>query len=284
MVTNYGKFLQESCNIASETIEQGTCWIGKDKFAWKKEPFQQGRAQAHNILRGPCNKPIVYANEVVDSPEDVLLFFLDEKVLTLIIKFTNLYGNNHCKNWKDVDMIELKAFIGLLYLGGLNKQGISDCRDFWDPLFGITLFSAAISRSRFQEINRCLRFDDKRFRNSNDKFAPIRSLWDIVMANLQRRYVPGENLTIDEQLVPYRGRVSFRQYIPSKPDKYGMKIWWVCNSSNAYPLFGIPYLGREGDSRATNLGKSVVLNLAAKYENSGRNITLDNFFFQQRTL
>ncbi|GBP00162.1 hypothetical protein EVAR_71070_1, partial [Eumeta japonica] len=37
----------------------------------------------------------------------------------------------------------------------------------------------------------------------------------------EKFYLPGENLTIDEQFVPFRGRVSFKQYLPSKPDKYG---------------------------------------------------------------
>ena len=40
-----------------------------------------------------------------------------------------------------------------------------------------------------------------------------------------------DNLTIDEQLEPFTGKVSFRQYMPSKPDKYGMKIWWVTDIS-----------------------------------------------------
>lgn len=119
-----------------------------------------------------------------------------------------------------------------MYLGGLNKQGISDCRDFWDPLFGITLFAATMSKFRFQEIIRALRFDDKRHRDSNDKFAHIRCLWDKVMDNLRKRYAPGENITADEQLFPCRGRVSFRQYMPSKPDKYGYVI----------PLMPIHYL------------------------------------------
>lgn len=43
--------------------------------------------------------------------------------------------------------------------------------------------------------------------------------------------------------MPFRGRCSFKQYIPSKPDKYGMKIFWICDTDNAYPLNALPYLG-----------------------------------------
>lgn len=264
-------------NIGDEIIEGDGIWKTKDGY-WRKEPFEQGRAQAHNIIRGPLNRPVVRANEHIETPEDALFLLFDTEVIDLVMVFTNLYGKRHIKVWKDIDTVEMKSFIGLLFLSGLNKQGISDYRDFWDPMFGIPLFSATMCKTRFQEIMRCLRFDDKRNRNIGDKFAPIRTLWEKVMSNLQNRYIPGENLTIDEQLVPYRGRVSFRQYMPSKPDKYGMKVWWICDSKNAYPLLGIPYLGKEGGARATNLGKTVVLDLVKKYEQTGRNITMDNFF------
>lgn len=88
----------------------------------------------------------------------------------------------------------------------------------------------------------------------------------------------GENLTVDEQLVPYRGRVSFKQHMPSNPDKYGMKIWWICDSTTSYPLSGIPYLGREGADRGVNLATRVVEQLCEPYERTNRNITMDNFF------
>ena len=63
-------------------------------------------------------------------------------------------------------------------------------------------------------------------------------------SNLSKMYKPTENLTIDEQLYPYRGHTKFPQYIPSKPAKYGIKIWRICDAENAYPLKGIIYTGK----------------------------------------
>ncbi|GFO02509.1 pogo transposable element with krab domain [Plakobranchus ocellatus] len=48
----------------------------------------------------------------------------------------------------------------------------------------------------------------------------IREIWDLFDANLSKHYHPDQNITIDEQLVPFRGRCGFSQYIPSRPDKY----------------------------------------------------------------
>ena len=82
-------------------------------------------------------------------------------------------------------------------------------------------------------------------------------------------YVPGTNLTIDEQLVTFRGRCPFRQYMPSKPEKYGIKIWAICDSTAHYVLKMNVYKGREiGEPRETNLGSKVVLKLSEPFQKS----------------
>ena len=112
-----------------------------------------------------------------------------------------------------------------------------------------------------------------------DKAAPIRDIWSMLNNNLAKSYRPTENLTIDEQLYPYKGRTKFTQYIPSKPAKYGIKVWWICDSQNHYPLNGLIYTGQSTTGRRdVNQGERVVKLLTAPYKNSGRNITMDNFF------
>ncbi|KAK3780260.1 hypothetical protein RRG08_047249 [Elysia crispata] len=68
---------------------------------------------------------------------------------------------------------------------------------------------------------------------------------------------------------------------PIRPDKYGIKIFWICDSENGFPLHGDPYLGRNGQKRETNVGRNTAIALASPYFGSGRNLTLvtvDNFF------
>ncbi|GFR98198.1 PiggyBac transposable element-derived protein 4 [Elysia marginata] len=88
---------------------------------------------------------------------------------------------------------------------------------------------------------------------------------------------------VDEWLVPFRGRCTFIQYIPSKPDKYGIKIFWACDAETNYPLRGIPYLGRVTTShqprdRSVSVRASTVTSLTQDFHGSGRNVTCDNFF------
>jgi len=61
---------------------------------------------------------------------------------------------------------------------------------------------------------------------------------------LSKSFVPYENVTVDEQLVPFRGRCSFTQYMKSKPAKYGLKLWVLCDASTSYALNLQVYTGR----------------------------------------
>lgn len=97
-------------------------------------------------------------------------------------------------------------------------------------------------------------------------------------SKLFEKYRPTENLTIDEQLFPYRGRTRFTQYIPSKPAKYEIKIWWICDAENFYSLTGQIYTGKLASGREINQGERDVKDLATPFKGSGRNITTDNFF------
>jgi len=85
-----------------------------------------------------------------------------------------------------------------------------------------------MSEKRFCLLGRCLWFDDVRDRAARkqfDKLAPIRDIFTLIVDNFQKYYCPSEYVTIDEQLLAFRGKCSFRQYIPSKLAKYGIKTF-----------------------------------------------------------
>ena len=101
-------------------------------------------------------------------------------------------------------------------------------------------------------------------------------MWE---ATLPDAFVLDENVTVDEQLLTYRGRVSFKQYIPSKPGKYGIKMWMLCDSRTSYVHRLQIYTGRPaGQEREQNQGERVVLDLTRDLQRSGRNVPTDNFF------
>ena len=40
----------------------------------------------------------------------------------------------------------------------------------------------------------------------------------------------------EEGMISFKGRLSFRQYMPAKPTKYGIKVWMCADSATGYVL------------------------------------------------
>ena len=97
----------------------------------------------------------------------------------------------------------------------------------WNVNWGPRFFPDTMSRNRFHEIMRHLRFDLKRTcsrRLQTDKFALASEVWQTFIDNCFLCYRPGENLTADEQLFPSKARCRFTQYMANNPYKFGIKI------------------------------------------------------------
>ena len=203
--------------------------------------------------------------------EIVFFLFFRDNLLEEICKWTNKEGQGvFLNNWKDTTVAELRKVIGTLLLVGVYKSSNEDLSQLWHMEHGRPIFRKIISRNRFQNILRVLRFDDAaagRSARSPNKFSPIRNVFEIWNKSLLDAYVSGTNLTIDEQPVTFRGRCSFRQYMPSKQRKYGIKIWAIYDSTVHYVLKMDVYKGREiGELKETNLGLKVVLKLSELFK------------------
>lgn len=134
-----------------------------------------------------------------------------------------------------------------------------------------------MSKGTYLRITRIIRFDNVLSRRQNknankDKLAPIRDLWNIWSSSLADCYNPHECVTIDEQLLGFHGRCPFRQYMPKKPEKYGIKFWVSSCACCSYVWKIQPYLGKTlGGPAEKNQGERVVLDLIDGLK--GHNIT-----------
>ena len=120
--------------------------------------------------------------------------------------------------------------------------------DLFDGEYGRPIFKAIMPRKTFEYMNRVLRFDDaisRRQQSSTDKFAPIREIFDKWSQLLSDFYNPSDCVTIDEQLLGFRGRCKFRQYMPSKFKKYGLKFWKLVCYESCYVCKVQPYLEKQ---------------------------------------
>ncbi|XP_030758011.1 uncharacterized protein LOC115883741 [Sitophilus oryzae] len=173
---------------------------------------------------------------------------------------------------------------GLLYLAGTLKSSRLNTKEIWDKKgTGVERFWVTISEQRFRFLLNCLRFEDLSTRNERkelDKLAPIGETFDCFVQNCKNAYCIGANATIDEKLEAFRGRCGFKQYIPSKPNKYGIKIFALVDASTTYCTNLEVYVGQqpEGPYKVKNDAFSIVSRLVEPISGLNRNLTCDNWF------
>lgn len=62
-------------------------------------------------------------------------------------------------------------------------------------------------------------------------------------------------------MIKWTGRLSFKQYLPAKPIKRGIKVWMRCDSENAFLTDFDIYLGKGTANSEHGLGHDVVTKL-----------------------
>lgn len=175
---------------------------------------------------------------------------------------------------------EILALIGILVLTAAKKDQHLSADELFDQSYSGAHYIATMTKFRFKFLLSCLRFDDKtvRIQQAGDKFAPIRKVWDLFIMKCRENYNPGQYLTIDEQLIPFRGKCRFRMYIPNKPAKYGLKVVMMCDAGAKYMVDALPYLGKGSNQSNLPLGEYYVKELTKSIHGTKRNITMDNWF------
>ncbi|CAF1376219.1 unnamed protein product, partial [Didymodactylos carnosus] len=232
----------------------------------------------------------------IQTLKEAFQLFITQDMVEIIVRETNNRARKvteewNARNpdkqyrWSDTDSDEIWAFIGLLILSGVQRSRHEKLGELWSMYNGRPIYRVTMSECRMNNLLRFCRFDDSMSRDERirtDKLAPIRELWKMLLSQLETCYVPGGSLTVDEQLVSTWDRCNFRQYMPKKPGKYGIKIFWCCDSSNGYPLKGEVYLGRQSQAASTGSSKDRIKNLIKRlinpWINSGRTVTMDNYF------
>ena len=83
-----------------------------------------------------------------------------------------------------------------------------------------------MSSRRFELLLKFLHLNDSkkqpgRGQPGYDKLYKVCPLLEAVVKNFQANYTPSENLSIDESMIGFKGRLTFLQYMPKKPQKWG---------------------------------------------------------------
>ena len=264
-----------------EEIEEETevrTSVGRDGTQWTIiDGAPRGRFERHNIFTGRVGLT-TYSNNI-ETEADAFRLLIDEGLIRHIIRCTNDYAQTTDPTFNLTEE-ELEKFIGILYLRAAMNQRNFPLESLWSVSMGCPAFNRTMSRDRMRHIKKYIRFDIRGERRANlqqDKFALISFVFNRFIENSQKAYRPGVSVTIDEQLFPTKARCRFTQYMPQKPDKFGIKFWILADLDTKYCFNVSPYLGRD-EQRVDGLGTHVVMQLMEPLFGKGHNVTTDNFF------
>lgn len=219
------------------------------------------------------------------TPIQVFQLMFTAVILQSIVQQTKLFASQ-----KGIDLEfcveELQAFIGLNIAMGLLH--LPQVRDYWstNEILATPWFPSIMSRDRFFKILRYLHLFDsskqkKRGEEGYDILYKVCPLIDHLGAVFPKYYQPSRQLSIDEMMIGTRCRVSFLQYIPKKPTRFGIKVWVLAEAKSGYVLDFQVYTGAsdgEKTDKSIGLGHKVVMQLMEAYQGKGHCLFIDNFY------
>ena len=259
-----------------------------------------GRQSSRDVI---SNKPGLSAksNGIENELQAFQLLFTDD-ILDIIVSHTNkridasigeipqdTLQNGKYPHLKPVDRIYVLSVIGLMYLRGLYGLNKHDVRLLSSHDHGIPIFGATMSILRFLFIMRYFSFDDVNTREQrwkNDRFAALRQVFEMCNKNFGEALVPVDYISLDEILYSARTQVSFKQYNPDKPAKYGVLFKSLNSARYPYTYQTHVYSGKPEEVTNESLYVQGTINcikyLVEQHQKchslKGRNITMDKLY------
>ena len=262
---------------------------------WDKDvgTFQE-RVFTPNDPPGVKNLPQHFNHET--RPLDCLELFWTGDMWSMIVTETNRHADNVkaakptnyvAKNFKHVTTDELQAFFGIrIAMEMLIHKDRYEM--YWrmennSPLTYTPGFAKIMSRDRFLAIwtmLHCVNEDDCTL-DKSDKIYKNRPILDTLIKKFQDHYVPEQEMSLDEGMIPCKKALSIKQYIKTKPVKWGLKSFILCEGKSGYIVNAEIYTGKHDDANTiVDLGVTgnLVVRLSSPY--SGQNYCLytDRFY------
>ena len=271
-----------------------------DEFSWN----DNGRTyREFPFTANPGVKVFIYDKS---CPLSIFKKFLTEKLVENIVSHTNRYAElmkslpkvqekiasserSLFKLWKDLSVDEFWVFIAIQILMGLIHK--PTLHSYWstDHIINTPIFSRLMRRDRFEQIRKMLHFTDPLLEDSQESLAKLNTFLNSLRETFRANYTPEQHLAVDEYLSLWKGRLKLKMYIPSKRERYGIKIYMLCESDTGYLFDFIVYTGADTkypvptvpfpkDFDQYKNPSKVFLSLMEGYYGCGYNLALDNLY------
>ena len=234
-----------------------------------------------------------------DSPLSYFELFVNDDDYENIASETNVYAEQYLRDkqlneksrfqkWRETTATEMKKFIALIIAMGLLSQ--LDISEYWtvNPVTATPFFPSVMSRDRFYLLLTFFHLNDNdryvpRGNEGHDPLFKLGPLYHRILWQFRSVYYPHQSVAIDEAMVAWHGKLSFRVYSPDKPVKYGLKAYVLCDADNAYCLKFKLYTGKQSVAPSENGATyDLVMDLMRNHFDKGHVLYCDNYYTSPR--
>ncbi|XP_065674004.1 piggyBac transposable element-derived protein 4-like [Hydra vulgaris] len=231
------------------------------------------------------------------TPLTIFEAFVTDDLVDLIVEQSNLFAVQYRKNniikdksriqkWIPLGRNDIRLYIAFILYRGILWKPTHAMYFSTNPLFDTPIIRKVLSFDRFCLIEKFLHFVD----NSSlpihfCKKAKIKPIYDYLVNKFKTLYIPNKNISIDELQLLWKGHLSWKQYIPSKRSRFGMKSFALCESATGYIWNCFLYTGKEmTESFAPDLKKykyqatKIVITLMDNLIGNGYCLHIDNWY------
>lgn len=155
---------------------------------------------------------------------------------------------------------------------------------YWSSssLIRLPLIAESMNLKRFEKLKRYIHFidNDALPENNKDIFIKIRPVIQSLNDSFGQVSSPTENVAIDEMIIPFKGRSRAKQYIKSKPKKWGFKARVVASADGYVSKFEMYQGSTKNDNSNSPMGPiaDTVIRLCKGLEGVNHKLYLDNLF------
>lgn len=213
-----------------------------------------------------------------------------KEFLELLTFETNRYRLENRSKMNVITINEMEVFLGICFY--MSVIDIPFRRWYWSPGTRQEMVSNAMTVNRWEEILSVLHMNDKALEKKPadvgfDSLQKIRPL--IIHLNKKFSEIAEEEAcqSVDEQMIPFKGKHSLKVYMVKKPLKWGYKVWVRAGQSGFVHQFEL-----YGDKTVENLNEEfpdigesglIVIRLT-KNMPKGSYLYFDNYFASPQLL
>lgn len=220
-----------------------------------------------------------------ETPYQMFSTLFDDELLDTLVLETNRYKATLGGRTKPFARGEIETALGIaLYM---SVSQLPARRMYWSAKTRQATVADAMTVNRFEEVLSYIHVADNNLMKSKgqpgfDNLHKVRPLIRKLNKNMDACAEPELFVSIDEQIIPFKGRHSLKVYMKSKPRKWGYKLWVKAGKSGYVHSFVFdrdtttPQLEKELVDQVGKPGEVVLRFLEG--QPSGSYFFFDNYF------